>query len=107
MSIRVSAVSQNNVARNCLKSVQKKAKSIPTMTIMQTSKAGAILVTSSLAALSGVDFLSRTTNEKQFAGEHYEWVPPSDSSDYPHYERVKDPYRQQYIPGSGSVDYDN
>ena len=100
MSIRISAISNVGNAKKFLKPIQKKVPKMQPMTIMQTKEAGTILVTSSLAALTGTEFLNKTDSVKHFAENgHWEWQPPADSSDYPHYGWVPDP--PQYIPGSG------
>lgn len=102
MSIRVSAISNIGKAKKVLKPIQKKAQKMQPMTILQTKDAGKILVASSLAALSGAEFLNKTNGVKyQVEGGHWETEPPADSSDYPHSSWVPDP--RPYIPGSGPV----
>ncbi len=104
MSIRVSAISNIGNAKKFLKPIQKKALKMQPTTILQTKEVGTILVTSSLAALTGAEFLNKTAKEKQYASDgHWEDRPPMDSSDYPHQVWVPNKEPKPYIYGSGEA----
>lgn len=102
MSLRVSAISNIGNAKKFMKSIQKKVPKMQPMTILQTKEAGTILVTSSLAALTGAEFLNKTNSTKYHAQDgHWENCPPLDSSDFPHQIWVPDEEPKPYIYGSG------
>ena len=57
-----------------------------------------------MALLTGADFLNKTGDTKIQAAK--KWVPPMDSSDYPHY--IEEPAEPQpYIYGSGEPPEEN
>lgn len=99
MNIRISSVSQVNNFRNYMKAMPKIVKEPQT-----TNKANLIFVSGTMALLTGADFLNKTGDTKIQAAK--KWVPPMDSSDYPHY--IEEPAEPQpYIYGSGEPPEEN
>lgn len=98
MSIRISTVSQVNSFKNYMRTMPQKAKNTKPLNATNT-----IFVSGSMAVLTGADFLSKTNDAKVQAGRR--WVPPMDSSDYPHY--IEEPDPQPYIYGSGEPPEEN